>query len=373
MLKRALPGTVNHLSGETFNALLDELRPRPITKTSESNANAGLVYVYNNSGADVGKFGILQPSDTFFPTADSYQNQAVFKANDPVVSCIAPAAGKQFVVVQEPIKAGKFGWAMFNGVTQCALTGSGSEVATATTSNSTLTAKSFSDLSSGDFYAKLLTPTTGGLGLIHLGFFKQGQTDSGGYYKIYWKVQIQRYNYTGTWQQGEWQTWDGLTYTTINHGHFYTQKIPNETLYKLLSHPSYAWAYSTAYNGWVLRYGTQKWADFGSDYNNPSNYRDWPCEGNLLWDFGGWTVSDYSHAYINNGGYAAGYFDYVTTVFSSGAITSETDPGASWYGSGNIPNGWIMPDDTTADDCTDGSFPTSAQVYGAHPNTKQWR
>lgn len=84
------------------------------------NRANGIVRVKNSSGGDLGRFAIVAPSGILFSQSD----RATEFYEDPVLTVTTPAAADQLKawgVLQEPIKSGLVGRAMFIGITVCQL------------------------------------------------------------------------------------------------------------------------------------------------------------------------------------------------------------------------------------------------------------
>lgn len=118
------PGDPPPRSARTWNAVMDAARVNQATPMAQGfppqvlDFDTSIVLVKNNSGADVNRFGILGIDGPIITKTD---NEQEFK-RQVAVKGIAPAAGTHeglFVVTLEPIKSGKIGRSVIDGVIQC--------------------------------------------------------------------------------------------------------------------------------------------------------------------------------------------------------------------------------------------------------------
>lgn len=108
-------------SGATWNKLADAVNARGGTPTpTQPGRESQLVLVKNNSGADVGRFGVLGIDG---PIIEPDDNTAEFKQRVALkgVSPDRDVHYGRFVITQEPIASGAIGRAVIEGVTVCRL------------------------------------------------------------------------------------------------------------------------------------------------------------------------------------------------------------------------------------------------------------
>lgn len=119
-LKKVQPGHPFRMPAAAYNAFVDaaaDFQRRSLNKGGVDSCGRGyppgIVLIRNDSGADVGQFGVLTLGGIVIDPAD---NEPEFRSG-PVFAGIAPVAGKPLAVLQEPVASEKFGRAMIYGVT----------------------------------------------------------------------------------------------------------------------------------------------------------------------------------------------------------------------------------------------------------------
>ncbi|MCD4824007.1 MAG: hypothetical protein K8S55_05330, partial [Phycisphaerae bacterium] len=121
-MKKVQPGESLKFPAATFNTFIDAARDfqnrqqGTAQQPRQSVRSCGIVLVKNNSGADVGQFGILGIMCPVFGPyyLDEFKRNIVLDGQLPNS---AYHRGK-FVVLLEPLASGKIGRAMVSGVTQ---------------------------------------------------------------------------------------------------------------------------------------------------------------------------------------------------------------------------------------------------------------
>jgi len=117
-LSKVQSGQPLRIPAAAYNAFVDVARLHQQNQTELAGAgrpaarNPNLVLVRNDSGADVGRFGVLAISDSVFaPTDAEFKNRVVFAGVTPTAS-----PHGRFVITAEPIKVGAIGAAFGAGV-----------------------------------------------------------------------------------------------------------------------------------------------------------------------------------------------------------------------------------------------------------------
>jgi hypothetical protein len=132
-LRKLNPGeTLPVLPRDTFNTIIDSRdvigRHKNNLKAkvpSLQNTGGVVVWVKNNSGTDVGRFGVLGIDEPII-LPDENENEFSMRV---ALKCVTPSAGGsseddnrgQFVICAEPIANGKIGRAFIAGVCACKL------------------------------------------------------------------------------------------------------------------------------------------------------------------------------------------------------------------------------------------------------------
>lgn len=105
-----------------FNETLETNRIRktgglgnPQTTGGAASRNAGMVFIQNSGEDDCPQFGCLGVADALISKDD---NEPEYLSR-PMLSCVTPTADHagRFVIAQQPIAAGKCGWACISGIT----------------------------------------------------------------------------------------------------------------------------------------------------------------------------------------------------------------------------------------------------------------
>jgi len=121
-MKKVQPGDPLQIRAETFNTFIDAARDFKarqhdvVSQATPAFRQSGIVLIKNNSGYDCQRFDVLG-IDT--PIITPYDNFEEFK-NRPALTCSTPDYSKhvgRFVVLLEPIAAGKLGYAVVSGIT----------------------------------------------------------------------------------------------------------------------------------------------------------------------------------------------------------------------------------------------------------------
>jgi hypothetical protein len=119
------PGqALDGIPSRAWNSFLDaaefvrDARNQQIAGALGFSRASGVLRVKNSSGGDLNRFSVCAPSGIVFTQTDS----AAGFYEEPVLTVTTPAAADQlrgWCVLQEPIKSGLIGQAMFIGLTAC--------------------------------------------------------------------------------------------------------------------------------------------------------------------------------------------------------------------------------------------------------------
>jgi len=120
--RKVQPGDRMRISADAYNAFVEAAqayrdgRQGQGREISHQVRSSGIVRVRNDSGSAVGRFGVLgvdAPAITPTSSLSGFQNHLVLSCSTP-----ASAHAGRFVVLLEPIPAGRIGRAMAGGVVQ---------------------------------------------------------------------------------------------------------------------------------------------------------------------------------------------------------------------------------------------------------------
>jgi hypothetical protein len=122
-LKHVQRGDPLRIPANDWNAIVDATRAyyeKQLGGTGRSatagTKQAGIVLVHNDSGADASRFDVLGIDSPVISPTDNLEEFS----REVALACVAPTAADHagaFVVLQEPIAAGKLGRAVIDGVT----------------------------------------------------------------------------------------------------------------------------------------------------------------------------------------------------------------------------------------------------------------
>lgn len=119
-LKRVQPGDTLEIRASTYNTVVDAVkslqanRPGRQHQNQPALAQSGIVLVRNDSGTDRGRFDVLGIAGSVFGSSSpEFPNRIVLSGATPTAD-----HGLGFVILQEPIAAGRIGTAVISGITQ---------------------------------------------------------------------------------------------------------------------------------------------------------------------------------------------------------------------------------------------------------------
>lgn len=116
-IEKVLPGQPFRPSASTWNRFVDKANEQPPPSQADGRSGLPPLYVKNNSGTDVARFGILGVADVQINQSDNaseFYRSILLDGESPV---LATHCGK-FVVCLEPVSDGQVGLCTMNGLIQ---------------------------------------------------------------------------------------------------------------------------------------------------------------------------------------------------------------------------------------------------------------